>query len=352
MLKHNTAAATFPGAPDTVAELDDLLSDPSAGAIETVAKLEGDYVVLGVGGKMGPTLARMIRRAVDAAGVRRRVIGVSRFTSGDLPNQLASQQIEPIACDLLDAAAVARLPAAQNVVFMAGFKFGATADPSRTWAMNTLVPAHVAQRYRDSRIVAFSTGNVYPLVSPQTGGCDEQCPPAPQGEYAMSCLGRERILDYFSRSLGIPTALLRLNYAVEMRYGVLVDLARHIALGHPIDLSIGHVNVIWQGDANAMTLQSFDHVTSPATLLNLTGPELLSVRWLAEQLAAAMNRPVSFTGEEGKVALLNDARRALSLMGPPRVNIHQLIEWTARWVGQDKPTLGKPTHFEATDGKY
>ncbi len=335
-----------------VAELEDLLSEPTPGVIEALRALSGDILVLGVAGKMGPTLARMARRGSDAAGVKRRVIGVSRFSSPDELAKLEAHGIEAIRCDLLDEDSVARLPDAPNVVFMAGMKFGATGNESLTWAMNTYLPSIVCRKFRRSRIVAFSTGNVYGLVPVAGGGSRESDPLAPVGEYAMSCLGRERMFEHFSRSLNVPTALIRLNYACELRYGVLVDLAQKIARGEIIDLSMGHFNVIWQGDANAMTLQAFAHVGSPPCVLNLTGPEVLSVRAVCEQLGKRMNRAVQFTGSETATALLNNAARIFSHFGQPRISVEQLISWVADWVSRGGPQLGKPTHFESRDGKF
>jgi nucleoside-diphosphate-sugar epimerase len=335
-----------------VAHLEELLSEPTPGVINTVAKLDGDFLVLGVGGKMGPTLARMIRRAVDLAGVNRQVIGVSRFTTPELPDQLRSQGIEPISCDLLDFAGLEKLPEARNVIYMAGMKFGSTGQQSRTWAMNTFLPGMVAQKFRASRIIAFSTGNVYPMTAHDAGGCDESADPSPVGEYAMSCLGRERIFEYFSRSLNIPMAFIRLNYAVEMRYGVLVDMAGKILADEPIDLAMGHVNVIWQADANAMSIEALEHVASPPLVLNVTGPETLGVRATCEALGRLMGKSPRFVGEEADAALLSNARRAVGMFGAPRVSPSQVLKWTADWVSRGRETLGKPTHFETRDGKY
>lgn len=335
-----------------VEHLEDLLSTPTAGAIDTVRRTDGDFIVLGVGGKMGPTLSRMIRRAADAAGVKRRVIGVSRFSTGELPAQLQAHGVETISCDLLDADALDRLPEVPNVVYMAGMKFGSTRQQARTWAMNAYLPGMVARKFRRSRIVAFSTGNVYPMMPVHSGGASESDEPAPVGEYAMSCLGRERIFEHFSRQWQIPMVILRLNYAVEMRYGVLVDMAQRIMRGEPTDLTMGCVNVIWQGDANAMTIQAFDHVASPPTVLNLTGPETLSVRRACEELAARMGKSASFVGSESQSAFLNDASRCHALFGYPQVPAPHVIEWTAEWIKRGGTTIGKPTHFETRDGKF
>jgi nucleoside-diphosphate-sugar epimerase len=335
-----------------VDQLDDLLSEPSEGVIETLSRIDGDVLVLGVAGKMGPTLARMSRRAFDAAGSRRRVLGVARFTDPSRSDWMQRHGVETITADLLDPNQLDRLPDAPNVVFMAGMKFGATGQAALTWAMNCLLPAMVARKYRSSRIVAFSTGNVYGLTTPGSGGSKEGDAPDPRGEYAMSCLGRERVLEHLSRSQGTPTALIRLNYACEMRYGVLVDLARKVDAGRPVDLTMGYLNAIWQGDASAMALQALDHAASPARVLNLTGPEVLSVRRLAEEFGRVLDRPVTFEGTEAPDALLNDARRTLALLGPPRVDTERLTRWVADWVARGGASLDKPTHFEEREGKF
>jgi hypothetical protein len=337
---------------ESVEQLEDLLSEPIPGVIETLAKLDGDILVLGVSGKMGPTLARMARRASDAAGVRRRVVGVARFSGGTDEAALQAHGIATIRADLLDPDAIARLPDAPNVMFMAGRKFGSTGQESLTWGMNCVLPTLVGLRYRNSRVVAFSTGNVYGLAPVTGGGSRETDVPNPQGEYAMSCLGRERVFEHLSHSLGIPTALIRLNYATEMRYGVLVDLAQKVRAGQPIDLTMGHFNVIWQAHANAVALMAFDHAASPPLVMNLTGPELLSVRATAEQLGRLMDRPVQFVGNEGPDAILSNSQRAWSLFPPPTIAADQLIRWTADWVVRGGETLGKPTHFEVRDGRF
>ncbi|HWA99233.1 MAG TPA: NAD-dependent epimerase/dehydratase family protein [Pirellulales bacterium] len=332
--------------------LEDLLSEPTAAVVETMRRLEGDLVFLGVGGKMGPTMARMARRASDLAGVRRKIYGVARFSSPELPERLQSMGIEPLRCDLLDPQQAAKLPEVPNVVSMCGMKFGASQHAALTWAMNCLVPANICQKYRHSRIVAFSSGNVYGLTPVCRGGSVESDPPTPVGEYAMSAVGRERMYEHFSLQLGIPTVLVRLNYACELRYGVLVDLAQRVLAGETIDLAMGNLNTIWQGDANAMTLALFDHVSSPAAIMNITGPETLSVRWLCEQFATRFGTTVSFIGTEAPDALLNNAQRAISKFGYPRVGIEQLIDWIADWLNRGGATLGKPTHFESREGKF
>ena len=335
-----------------VAQLDDLLSEPTDAAIDAVSRIDGDIIILGVAGKMGPTLARMARRASDRAGVRRRVIGVARFSDTGQEDALRRHDIETIRCDLLDEESVARLPDASNVVFMAGRKFGSSGDEPLTWAMNTYLPSIVCRRYRESRIVAFSTGNVYGLTRAGTGGSVETDPPRPVGEYAMSCLGRERMFEHFGRALEMPVALVRLNYAVEMRYGVLLDLARKVYERQRVDVTMGYFNVIWQADANAMALALFNHVAIPPRVVNVAGPEELSVRNTCEKLAHLMDREVSFEGTEAPDALLSNSALGRSLAGEPRVNAEQLMAWAADWVRRGGPTLDKPTHFESRDGRF
>jgi nucleoside-diphosphate-sugar epimerase len=333
-------------------QLEDRLSEPTPEVVQTFRRLQGDLIVLGIAGKVGPSLARMARRASDLAGIQRRIIGVARFSLGRLEAELQRHGLETIRCDLLDEEAVQRLPDAPNVLHLAGMKFGATSQQSLTWAMNTHLPAIVCRKFPRSRIVAFSTGNVYGLVLAAGGGSLETDPPAPVGEYAMSCLGRERMFEHFSRTLGTQVALVRLNYACDLRYGVLVDLARKVLTGAPVDLGMGWFNTLWQGDANAMTLRCFDHVASPPLALNLTGPEVLSVRETCERLGKLLGRQPVFVGAEAPTALLSNARRAFSLFGQPRVNAGELIAWVAAWLLQGGPTLDKPTHFEARDGRF
>lgn len=336
---------------ETEDELEDALSEPTPGVVETLARLPGDVVVLGVAGKMGPALARMARRASDAAGVSRRVIGVSRFSSGGR-GVLEAHGVETVSCDLRDEAEVARLPDAGSVVFLAGRKFGSTGDEAATWAMNCFVPGVVCRRYRGSRIVALSTGNIYGLAPVDEGGSREGDEPRPVGEYAMSCLGRERVFEHFSREFATPTALVRLNYACDLRYGVLVDLARKVWAGETIDLGMGYLNTIWQGDANASILQALEYAAVPPLVLNLTGPELLSVRDVSERLGRLLGKPVRFSGVESGTAILSDCSRAAGLFGPPRVDADRLTGWVAGWVARGGRLLDKPTHFESRDGRF
>ena len=344
-----------PSWPTSIADeeqLDLLLSTPSPEAVATLRDLPGDVVVLGVAGKMGPTLARMVRRASDAAGVARRVIGVSRFSEAGQEAALQAHGVETVRCDLLDEAAVAALPDAPLVIYMAGRKFGSSGLESLTWAMNTYLPAVVAKRYAQSRIAAFSTGNVYGLTPAGRGGSKETDAPSPVGEYAMSCLGRERMFEHMSRSQGTPVATLRLNYATEMRYGLLVDLARKVLAGEVVDLTMGYANVIWQGDANAMAITALRHATSPPYIVNLAGREELTVRGVCERLASRLGRSVQFSGTEASDALLSNGSRGWADLGAPQVSLEQLLDWTADWVARGGASLGKPTHFESRDGRF
>ena len=343
---------TLPERIESVDQLEDLLSDPTPAAVRAMGNMRGDLIVLGVAGKMGPTLARMAKRASEMAGEKRRVIGVSRFSNADEEARLQSHGIETIKADLLNQAALERLPDAPNVLYMAGMKFGATGKEALTWAMNAYLPGMVCNRYPKSRIVAFSTGNVYGLTPVSGGGSVESDLPNPVGEYAMSCLGRERMFEHFSRALSIPMAIIRLNYASEMRYGVIVDLARKVWAGETIDVAMGHVNIIWQGDANAMTLAAFDHLRTPPLLLNVAGPEIVKVRQVCETYGQLMNKRVKFTGTEATDALLNNGSFGYSLAGRPRVSLEQQLKWVAQWVMAGGTSLGKPTHFEARDGKF
>jgi len=345
-------AAQGPASIRDVEELEDLLSEPSPGTIETLSRLEGDLIVLGVGGKMGPTLARMAQRAYQAAGLDRRVIGVSRFNQPGLQQRLESQGIQTISADLLEPAQVDALPDAPNVVAMTGMKFGTSGQASLTWAMNAWLPATICRKFSAGRIVAFSSGNVYALAPVTQGGSREDDAVQPVGEYAMSALGRERIYEHFSRTFGIPLALVRLNYAQDLRYGVLVDIACRVLEGQAIDLAMGHFNAVWQGDANAMTLQCFDHVSTGPFVLNVAGPETLSVRRVAERFGELFDRPAQVTGSEAPDALVSNAQLSHRLFGYPRVSTEQMIHWIADWVRRGGDNLGKPTHFETRDGRY
>jgi nucleoside-diphosphate-sugar epimerase len=338
---------------EDVEALEDFMSEPTPGLEADLARIDGDIIVLGVGGKMGPTLARMARRAAPG----RRVIGVARFSNPTLKASLERHGVECIACDLLDRQGLERLPnvaeGVRNCVFMAGHKFGAAGNASLTWMMNVGVPMMVAEAFRDMRIVVFSTACVYPFVPVDGPGADEQVPPTPPaGDYANSCVGRERMFEYASRKYGTPGRLVRLSYAIDMRYGVLYDVASNVFAGTPVDLTMGHADVIWQGDANEQALRLLAHCTAPATPINVTGPRHLSIRWLAAEFGRRFGRTPVLAGREAPTAWLEDTTQAQALFGPPRVPIDAMIDWVADWVRRGGPSLGKPTHFSTRDGKY
>ncbi|MEN6454931.1 MAG: NAD(P)-dependent oxidoreductase [Prolixibacteraceae bacterium] len=336
----------------TEEQLEELLSRPSPELVELFRQLDGDLIFLGIAGKIGPSLAHMARRACDEAGVRKRIIGVSRFRDEAERRQIEGFGIETIAGDLLDRDFIATLPKVKNVFFLAGMKFGSMENLSMTWAVNTYMPALVAEHFRESRIVAFSTGCVYPLVPIGSGGSLETDIPLPVGEYAQSCLGRERLFEYGAKKYGTPVALVRLNYAVELRYGVLVDIAAKVRNRQDVDLSMGYFNVIWQGDANDVVLRALEHAGSPAMILNITGPETLSVREIAKKFAKHFGVEAKLTGEEAITALLSNSKKAYGLYGEPRTPIDKVIGWIAAWIKEEQRLLGKPTHFEVRDGKY
>ena len=328
------------------------LSEPDEGVIETLSRSEGDLMLLGAGGKIGHGLALMARRSLDAAGRSRRVVAVSRFSDQNVRTAMERDGIAAIPCDLADMDALSRLPDAADLIYMAGQKFGTEGAASATWMLNTVMPGEVARRWPHSRFVVYSSGNVYPFTTPQSGGPTEDLEPAPIGEYAQSVLGRERVFEYFSRTNGTKVVTLRLNYAVEPRYGVLVDLGMKILSGEPIDLTSGFVNIVWQGDANRITLRSFGLASSPPTILNLAGPQTLSVRDLAGQLGRALEKEPVFTGMEAETALLSNGSRCWRQFGPPKISVDEMITRVGAWLKQDGPTMDKPTHFEVRDGKF
>lgn len=332
----------------TVAELDDFLTRPSRALVEEMSRVEGDLMILGVAGKMGPTLARLAKRATPG----RRVVGVARFSDPAVRDRLAVDGIETIACDLLDRAAIEALPDAPNLIFAAGHKFGATGNPGLTWAMNVHVPALVAERFRRSRIVAFSTGNVYGLTAVGSAGANERMVPAPVGDYAQSCLGRERMFEHFSARHGTPGRIVRLNYAIDMRYGVIFDIASKVHRGETVDVTMGHVNVVWQGDANAQVLRCLARCTTPTTPINVTGPETISIRWLARELAHRLGVEAKVSGIEAETALLSDTTAAAATFGYPLVPLGRMLDWVADWMRAGGTSFGKPTKFEVRDGDF
>ncbi len=334
------------------AELEEDLSRPRRETIDALAGCPGDMIVLGAGGKMGPTLSRRVARAAAEAGVPRRVFAASRFSSETAERSLRDAGVETIRCDLLDAAAVKRLPDVPNVIVMAGQKFGTAGSPSLTWAMNTMVPAHCAERYHGARIVVFSTGNVYALTPLSAGGSRETDTPGPVGEYASSVLGRERIFEYCAARDGTRVAIVRLNYAIDLRYGVLTDIARKILAGEPIALGMGWVNVIWQGDANRIAIECLPHAARPPFIVNVTGAEALSVRDLAHDLGKRLGREPTFTGSEQPDALLSNTERLRGAFAPPAVDVQTMLDRVADWLLHGGAVLGKPTKFEARDGRF
>jgi nucleoside-diphosphate-sugar epimerase len=340
---------TLPECFATPTELDRFLSDPPQEVISDLEKVSGDILIIGVSGKMGPTLARMARRAAPT----KRIVGVARFSDLSLRADLESAGVETLACDLLERRAVEVLPKFENVIYMAAIKFGASGSPALTWVTNVHAPAIIAEVFSASRIVVFSTGCVYPFVPVDGGGANEATPMLPPpGDYAYSCVGRERMFEHFSRRFGTPGRIIRLNYAIDMRYGVLHDIANKVRLGRAVDLSMGHVNVIWQGDANAVALLCLARATTPTTPINVTGPDTLSVRWLAEQFGQRFDLIPKFTGTEAPTGWLNNASSMMSEFGPPRVTIDTMIDWTADWLKRGMASYGKPTHYEVRDGRF
>lgn len=336
----------------TIAELEEQLSKPSKRLIEDISKIEGDIMILGLGGKMGPTLAKLAKRAVDAAGITKRIIGASRFSNQLLYKELTDFGIECIKVDLLDDEALMKLPKVENVIYMAGNKFGTSGNEHFTWAMNAYLPGRVSERYKESKIVVFSTGNVYPFLPIKSGGATEEVKPSPIGEYAQSCLGRERVFEHFSIKNGTKMLLYRLNYALDLRYGVLLEIAKAVMEQKPINLSMGFANVIWQGDANEYAIRSLLHCESPAKKLNVTGPETISIQWLAEEFGKLLKIKPIFENKPAETALLNNSSEAYSLFGKPTTSLQDMIQWTANWVKIGGEQLGKPTHFQERKGDF
>lgn len=336
----------------SVEQLEEQLATPSIQDLSAMRRLSGDIIILGAGGKMGPSLARRAKQASEAAGVERHVIAVSRFSNRGVVDELERCGIATIRCDLLNREEVARLPVCENVLVLSGRKFGSADRPDLTWVINTIVPANVALHYRASRIVAFSTGNVYPLVPANASGSTETDEPGPVGEYAQSCLGRERIFEYYSQEYATPCVIFRLNYAVDLRYGVLVDIAQRVHAGEPVKLTVGWFNAIWQGDANSYALRCLELCTCPPRILNVTGPDKISVREVAQFYGCAFGREPILHGEDSGRVLLSDASACYALLGRPQVDLETLLGWVARWVESGGQTLGKPTKFEVADGRF
>jgi dTDP-4-dehydrorhamnose reductase len=332
--------------------LEKKLVQPSDALLKDISTIKGDIMLLGIGGKMGPSMARLAKQAIDKAGINKKVIGVSRFSDKGLKEELERDGIETIAADLLNEEDLKNLPDVENVIYLAGHKFGSSGNEPFTWAMNAYLPGRVAERYRNSNIVAFSSGNVYPFTPIGAGGLSEEQPPSPVGEYGQSCLGRERIFQYFSKKNNTPVLIYRLNYAVDFRYGVLLEIARSVYEGREIDLRTGNVNVIWQGDANEIAIRSLLHCASPAKLLNVTGPETLSVKWLAEQFGLSFGKEPHFIHQAEGTALLSNASESHRLFGYPKVTVREIIDITALWVKEGGATFDKATHFQEREGKF
>lgn len=336
----------------TEAKLDDLLTVPSKQLVQDIQQLKGDIMILGAGGKMGPSLTLLAKKACVEAGIKKRVIAVSRFSDDGIVQQLTNQGVEVIRGDLLDFEFVNALPKVQNIIYIAGRKFGTSGATHLTWASNAIIPALVIDAFKACNIVVFSTGNVYPLVPYNSGGATEETTPLPMGEYAMSCLARERIFEYASEAYGTKVLLYRLNYAVDLRYGILHDIAMKVMTGQKISLQMGYFNCIWQGNANEWALRALNLCTSPTTKLNVTGMETLSVRDVATALGKRFDKPVIFEGKEQNTALLSNAQKAVALFGKASVNMETLIKWQVEWLVSGGSSFGKPTHFEERQGSY
>jgi nucleoside-diphosphate-sugar epimerase len=336
----------------TIADLEAKLAQPSNELIQDLSKVEGDIIILGAGGKMGPSLAKLAVNAIREGGLSKRVMAVSRYSNEEARRDLEQSGIQTIPCDLLNDEELKKLPEAANVMYMAGNKFGTTGNEHFTWAMNAYLPGRVAEKYKDSRIVVFSSGNIYPFSPVGLGGVSEAVAPSPIGEYAQSCLGRERTFEYFSHKYGTPMAMYRLNYAIDLRYGVLLEVAKSVNEGRSINLEMGHANVIWQGDANEMALRCLPICSNPPNIVNVTGPETMSIRWAAQEFGKRLNKEPQVMGKESETALLSNASKSHQLFGYPRVSLLQMIDWVADWVKEGGQTLNKPTHFQQREGKF
>ncbi|WP_031530244.1 NAD-dependent epimerase/dehydratase family protein [Dyadobacter crusticola] len=334
------------------ASLEEKWLSPSEALIEDIKRIDGDIMVLGAGGKIGPSICRLAKQAIERAGLDKRVVAVSRFSEPGLAEELNAKGIDTISANILDDTQLQDLPEIENVLYLAGTKFGTSSNEPYTWAMNTYLPGRVAEKFRRSRIVVYSTGNVYPFTPVNSGGATEELRANPVGEYGQSCLGRERLFQYFSSVYGTPLLIYRLNYAIDFRYGVLLEIAKSVLNGKPIDVSMGHVNVIWQGDANEMAIRSLLHCEAPAKLLNITGPETVSLRWLAMEFGRIFNTEPTFLTEEQPTALLSNAAESFRLFGYPRTTLKQMIGITAQWLLEGGKTINKPTHFQERKGQF
>lgn len=332
--------------------LEQKLTRPSAKLIEDIKNIDGDIMLLGIGGKMGPSMGKLAAAAVKEAGINKRIIGVSRFSDVKAREELEKAGIETIACDLLNDEELSKLPEVKNVIYLAGHKFGTVGNEGFTWAMNAYLPGRVSEKFKNSNIVAFSSGNVLPFVPVTAGGVSEEVTPEPIGEYAQSCLGRERVFEYFSKKNNTPLLIYRLNYAVDFRYGVIMEIAKSVLAERPIDLRTENVNVIWQGDANEIAIRSLLHCESPAKILNVTGPETLSTRWVAEEFGRKFNKKPVYQHEAEGTALLNNAAECHKLFGYPQVTIKEIIDITAIWLTRGGEEFGKATHFQERGGKF
>lgn len=344
-----TARPSLPFPPEKV---DDFLSVPSPGVIATVAQTPGPFLILGAGGKLGLHLCSMLRASLTQLGRTDRVLAVSRFTTLRDRTDFESRGVETCPCDLTDATGLAALPDAPTVFFLAGVKFGTATAPNLLHAVNVELPARIAARFRNSRIVAFSSGCVYPFVTAASGGATESTPASPIGDYAASCLAREEAFAAAALLQGNPIALIRLNYSVEFRYGLLVDIAKAVLAGHPVDVTTGHVNVIWQPDALAHCIQSLELAGTPAVPVNITGPDTLAVRDLAERFGVLLGRPAIITGTEANTAWLNNAALSHHRFGLPATPVDTMMQWIAAWLLNDGETWGKPTGFQRRDGRF
>lgn len=338
--------------PETTAELDELISTPTDAVIEAVGQCDGRFAVLGAGGKMGFHVSLMLRRALEKLNRREPVVTVSRFGSVETRQQFANAGFETVCADLSSADEISELPEYENVFYLAGVKFGTSGNPELLTRMNVLMPQLVARHFQRSRIVALSTGCVYSFTTPESGGSTEDSPTDPPGEYAQSCKGREAAFRDASEQFGTRSCLIRLNYSIDLRYGVLVDIAQKVRAGLPVDVSTGYANVIWQGDATAHIIQTLPYAAAPPFVLNVTGPETLSVRDIAHMFAERFGCGPTIEGEEQSTAWLSNASKSHSLFGRPRVGIEQMTSWIADWLEQGGETLNKPTHFEVRDGDY